>query len=116
MLFENCYVDLIMTVLDVEVFDGGGRYIHPTRVQKVVTLHPAQANDEIMLNKIKAKMWDDLMKEKQWKPVTKLPTSRFVKMCKFEFVQIPAKSKPITYKEKEMREEEKNATKISHRS
>lgn len=95
--FEDCYVELTMVLKTVEMLDGGGRIVFSSNVTKKAILHIAQANNPGKLNTIKQKMWEDLLREKQWKPVFQTNTSKYIRMCDFKLKKIPRMSAPISY-------------------
>ena len=92
--FENCYVQLDMDVKVTEMFDANGKFIFIGNIHKEAILHAAQANNQNKLYTIKKMMWDELIKEKQWKLPEK---TNFLHMCNFTLKKVARMCKPISY-------------------
>ena len=84
-----------MIVKPTEVFDENGKFIFINKIVKTAVLHAAQANNQGKLHAIKKRMWEQLLKEKQWQ----LPReTNFLRICEFKMNIIPKFDQPITFK------------------
>ena len=98
--FEDCYVEMTMTLKNTEMFDEKGNLCIVGNRVRTEILHPDQVNDPKQRQQWQVVAWRRWCKEHGWDK-----NNPVEKSCTFRFKPIAKKSKPITLNKMTLQEE-----------